>query len=375
MKISGLQENIKNGLIAVAHITGRNITLPILNNILIEAKAGNIKLVTTDLEVGITSVIRGKVEKEGSFTVESKIICDYISLLPNKKIDIEKKENKIVIHCDNYKTSIRGMQADEFPLIPTVDKKIYFKTKAEEFRQALAQVIFAVANTETRIELSGVLFVFNKEKLTMAATDSYRLAEKEIKILTDTEEERKVIVPAKTLQEVVRILGGFKSGGIDERSDEIQFYLSENQILFIIGSTEVVSRIIEGQYPDYKQIIPLKSETVALINRAELIRAVKAASIFSKSGINDISLDLPLGKNQVVISSASSQSGENVTELDAAVNGKDNAIVINHRYFLDGINNIGSENVKLEITNGNTPCVLKPEEGSDYLYIIMPIKQ
>ena len=225
------------------------------------------------------------------------------------------------------------------------------------------------------LELSGVLFSFNKEKLIIAATDSYRLAEKEVKILTNTDEEKKVIVPAKTLQEIIRILSGLRGEELSEGGDEIQFYLSDNQILFTIGNTEVVSRIIEGQYPDYKQIIPQKSQTTAMVNRTELIRAVKAASIFSKTGINDINIDLPMGKNKIIISSASSQSGENITELDAIVNGKDNAIVINYRYLLDGINNIDSENIKLEITDGNTPCVLKPEENQDYLYIIMPIKQ
>jgi DNA polymerase-3 subunit beta len=375
MKISGLQENIKNGLFAVGHIAGKNINLPILNNVLVEAKEGNIKLITTDLEIGITSLIRGKIEKEGAFTIESKIISEYMSLLPNVKVDIEKKDNKITVKCDNYNTTIKGLPADEFPLIPSVDKKIYFKTKAEEFKKALSQVVFAVSNSETRVELSGVLFSFNKEKLVIAATDSYRLAEKEVKVLTNTEEERKVIVPAKTLQEIIRILSGQRNEELSEGGDEIQFYLSDNQILFTIGNTEIVSRIIEGQYPDYKQIIPTKSETIAMINRAELMRAVKAGSIFSKTGINDINIDLPMGKNKIIISSASSQSGENITELDAVVNGKDNAIVINHRYLLDGINNINSENIKLEITNGNTPCVLKPEDSKDYLYIIMPIKQ
>jgi DNA polymerase-3 subunit beta len=375
MKLSGLQENLKNGLFVVGHIAGKNINLPILNNVLIEARGGNIKLITTDLEIGITSLIRGKIEKEGSFTIESKIISEYMALLPNIKVDIEKKDNKITVKCDNYNTTIKGLPADEFPLIPLVDKKIYFKTKAEEFKKALSQVVFAVSTSETRVELSGVLFSFNKEKLIIAATDSYRLAEKEVKILTNTEEEKKVIVPAKTLQEIIRILSGLRGEELSEGGDEIQFYLSENQILFTIGNTEVVSRIIEGQYPDYKQIIPVRSETIAMVNRSELIRAVKAASIFSKTGINDINIDLPLGKNKIIISSASSQSGENITELDAIVNGKENAIVINHRYLLDGINNIDSENIKLEITDGNTPCVLKSEENQDYLYIIMPIKQ
>ena len=153
MKLSGLQENLKNGLFIVGHIAGKNINLPILNNVLIEARGSNIKLITTDLEIGITSLIRGKIEKEGSFTVESKIISEYVSLLPNIKVDIEKKDNKITLKCDNYNTTIKGLPADEFPLIPSVDKKIYFKTKAEEFKKALAQVVFAVSTSETRARI------------------------------------------------------------------------------------------------------------------------------------------------------------------------------------------------------------------------------
>ncbi len=377
MKISSLQENLKNGLFVVGHVASKNINLPILNNIMIEAREKNIKLIATDLEIGIRCLIRGRVEKEGSFTVDSKIISDYIALLPNKKVDIEKKENKLIIKGENYKTIIRGQTAEEFPLIPKIDKKIHYKVKTEDFKKALTQTIFAVSTSETRIELSGVLFVFNKETLTLAATDSYRLTEKEIKINSNStnEEDKRIIVPAKALQELVRILSGIKEEGVSEESKEIQFYISENQILFSIGHIELVSRLIEGQYPDYKQIIPASSETKISINRFELIRAVKASAIFSKAGINDINLDFPLGKNKAVVSSASSQTGENTAELEATVNGKDNGIVVNYRYLLDGLNNIDSENVKIEVTNSNTPCVLKPEKEEGYLYIIMPIKQ
>jgi DNA polymerase-3 subunit beta len=377
MKISTLQENFKNGLFVVSHIAGKNINLPILNNVMIEAKEKNIRLITTDLEIGIKCLVRGKIEQGGSFTVDSKIISEYISLLPNKKIDIEKKENKLLIKSENYKTNIKGQEADEFPLIPKIDRKTYYKINTDDFKKALSQVIFAVSTNETRIELSGVLFNFNKNKLILAATDSYRLAEKEINITTNTEKtsEKSIIVPAKTLQELIRILSGIKEEAISEESKEIQFYISENQILFVIGHIELVSRIIEGQYPDYKQIIPAGSETNSTINRSELIRAVKASAIFSKTGINDINLDFPLGKKKVIVSSASGQTGENTTELDATVNGKDNGLVVNYRYLLDGLNNMDSENVKLEVTNGNTPCVIKPEKEEGYLYIIMPIKQ
>ena len=388
MKISSLQENLKQGLTIVGHVAGRNINLPILNNVMIEAKNGNIKLTTTNLEIGIVCVVRGKAETEGSFTVDAKTISDYISLLPNKKVSIEQKENKLIIETENYKTKIIGQSAEEFPLIPQVEKIFFYSADVNEFKRALAQVIFAVSGSESRIELAGVLFSFNKDALILAATDSYRLAEKELNIKTNSKDDtdKKVIIPARTLHELLRILSGIQDGeGEKDETNEIKFYLSENQILFTIGSTELVSRLIEGQYPDYKQIIPTEVKTKAIINRAELIRAVKASALFSKTGINDINLDLPAGKNKVVVSSASGQTGENIAELEAEVDGEDNGVVINYKYLLDGLNNIESENVKINIIDSNTPCILKPsalakatadkEKSDSYLYIIMPIKQ
>jgi len=375
MKITSLQENLKSGLFFVSHIAGKNVNLPILNNVMIEAKDKNIKLITTDLEIGIVALIRGKTEAEGVFTVDAKILLEYVSLLPNKKIDINKKETSLIIKCDNHKTIIKGQAADEFPLIPKVEKKEYYKINPDEFKKALSQVIFAVSSSETRIELSGVLFDFNKDNLTMAATDSYRLAEKNIKVETNGSEKKRIIIPAKTLQEVIRILSAVKAGEVSDKEKKVEIYVSENQILFNFGNIELVSRLIEGQYPDYKQIIPASRETEIKINKSEMVRAVKAASIFSKTGINDINLDFPIGKNKAIISSASSQLGENTSDLAARVTGKDNGIVVNFRYLLDGINNIDSEDLKIEIINNSTPCVLRPDKDDSYLYVIMPIKQ
>lgn len=375
MKITSLQENLKSGILITSHIAGKNVNLPILNNVMIEAKDGNIKLITTDLEIGITTMVRGKVEKEGVFTVDSKVVSEFIALLPNKKVDIERKDNNLLIKSENYKTVVRGQEADEFPLIPKVEKKEYFKAETNEFKKALSQVIFAVSNSETRIELTGVQFYFNSDKLVMAATDSYRLAEKEIKIKSNAKAEKRIIIPAKTLQELIRIIAAVKNENLSDESTEIEFYVNDNQILFIVGNTELVSRLIEGQYPDYKQIIPTKSETSVLVSRDELVRAVKAAAIFSKSGINDINLDFPLGKNKIIISSSSSQTGENITELEAVVNGKDNGVVVNFRYLLDGVNNMESDQIKIGVIDGSTPCVLKSEKDPGYIYIIMPIKQ
>jgi len=381
MKLSTLQENIKQGVFSVGHVAGKNINLPILNNILIEAREGNIRLSATNLEIAVVNRVRGKIEAEGIITVDAKIITDYISILPNKKVDIEVKENKISIKCDNYKTKIAGQSAEDFPLIPQVEKDEEIIINAEEFKKGVAQVIFAVSTNETRLELTGILFDFIDGHLIMAATDSYRLAEKKIKIKKNSKNKEakksnKIIVPAKTLQELLRVISTVKDAeAIEGEISDVKLYISDSQILFTYGTIELVSRLIEGQYPDYKQIIPATSQTQGLVNKNELVRAVKASSIFSRTGINDINIDLPGAKNQIIISSASGQTGENITELDAKVQGADNGAVVNYKYLLDGLNNIDDENVRLEIIDSNTPCVLKPEKEDGYVYIIMPIKQ
>ena len=377
MKISSLQENLKNGLQLVGHIAGKNVNLPILNNILIKCSDDGIKLITTDLELGIICSVRGKVEKEGEFTVEAKIISDFISLLPNNKVDLEVKENKLTIKSENYKTVIKGLSAEEYPLIPQIEKKNFFEVPVDEFKKALSQVIFAVSNSDNRLELTGVLFNFKGDELFMAATDSFRLAEKKIKIKKNNQDAilNNIIIPAKTLQELVRILSNIKSEDFSNESKNLNIYLSDNQILFTIGNVELISRLIDGQYPDYKQIIPINSKTTVIVNKNELIRAVKTSSIFSKTGINDVNIDLPANKNKIIISSTSSQTGENVVELDAQVEGDDNGVVLNYKFLLDGINNINDESIKIKIVNGNTPCLLTSVKEDDYLYVIMPIKQ
>ncbi len=375
MKIFSLQENLKQGLALVSHVAGKNINLPILNNVLIKAEAGKIRLIATNLEIGIISTVRGKIETDGSFTVNSKIISDCITLLPNKKVGLEHKSGDLLIDCENYQAKAKGQSAEEFPLIPEVDKGVCFSAQADEVKKAISQVIFAAAASETRLELSGVLFSFSGNNLIITATDSYRLAEKKIQIKSNSEEDKKIIVPAKTLQELLRVLSVNLGDEVEGGGKEIKFYTSDNQILFTYGSTELVSRLIEGQYPDYQQIIPTNSKTKISIDRQELIRAVKMASLFSRTGINDVNLDFPLGKNQVVVSAVSGQTGENITKLAARVVGDDNSIVVNYRYLLEGLSNIENETIKIEVVDGNTPCVVKQEQAEEYLYIIMPIKQ
>lgn len=381
MKFSCTKENIKQGLSNVTHIAGKNINLPILSNVLIKATDNNINLITTDLEIGVKTSVRGKVEKTGEFTVQAKLISDYINLLPNEKIDFELIDNELKITCKNYKTKIKGENSEEYPVLPSVEKKQFFSFNLNSFKSSLSEVIFSVANNETRIELSGVFFEFNEEKLILAATDSYRLAEKKVEYEKNnfSNDVKKIIIPTKTLQEVLRFNVNDKNDTLtpENINININIYISDNQILFSYNDIELVSRIIEGQYPDYKQIIPdtNQKKTTIVFNRLDLIRAIKASSLFSKDNINDINLDFPSGKKKIVVSSINTQSGETVIDVDAEVNGEDNGVVLNYKYLLEGLSVLESDNVILEIINPASPCLIKAENRQDYLYIIMPIKQ
>jgi DNA polymerase-3 subunit beta len=374
MHFISLQENLKKGLNIVGHATAKNINLPILNNILIKAENGNIELVSTNLEIGIVHQLRGKIEKSGQFTVDSKLITEYVNLLSGgEKVELEESNGELLVESGSYKTKIKGESSKEFPLIPVIPKNSHYSCRAEELRQSLESVIFAVSNSENRVELTGVLFSFYKNKLSLAATDSYRLAEKELSVSGHAaSEEAKVIVPSKTAQELLRILNNFSEAG-DGAAPEVKIYLNENQILFTVDSVDLISRLINGHYPDYKQIIPTQSQTEVLAERAELLRAVKAAALFSKTGINDVTLHF--SKNKIVVTAFSGASGESRTELAATVSGGENEITVNYRYLVDGLNNVAGERVRISILNSNTPCLLKPEKNNDYLYIVMPIRQ
>jgi len=388
MKITCTQENLNQGLNIVSHIASKTTSLPILNNVLIKAEKGILSLTTTNLEMGINCIVRGKIEKEGSYTVSSKLFNDYINLLPNQKVDMELKDDFLEISTEDQETKIKGNSAEEFPLIPQVEKKDGYICKIQDLLKALAQVLFAVSISETRPEISGVYLNFSGNILTLTTTDSYRLAEKKIFLKEKVKTEKEVIIPARTIQELFRILSILDTGfeQTDEKSasnNNIEIYFEDNQVLFSYDNVELVSRIIEGQYPNYRQIIPATYKTKAVINISDFIKAVKTASLFSRTGIFDINLELK--DNKVIVSSTNNQLGENKTKILSKYEGESNKIIINYRYLLDGLQNIDSTDVIFEMTDINNPCLLKPAESldekkeaiasEDYLYIIMPIKQ
>jgi len=374
MNFITLKENLKQGLSIVAHLTSKNINLPILNNILIKAKKEGIELVATNLEISVNHFLRGKIDKEGEITVDSKIINEYVSLLPEDKIKVELEKDELKISCQNYKTKIKTQSASDFPVLPSLVEDNCYKLNLKDFRECLSEVSFAVSFNENRPELSGILFSFQNNLLTLVGTDSYRLSEKNIAFEgLNIAEEKRIIVPLKTIQELSRILGSFKSEDQISDSQDIKICLTENQIFFSFGSTNLISRIVIGSYPDYKQIIPKNEKTRIEINRQILIKAIKSAGLFSKTGINDVSIAFI--KNKITVSSSSSQTGENKVSLEAKTSGDDGEIFINFKYLLDGLNNIKSENIIIKIIDNNYPCIIIPKDVDDFLYLVMPIKQ
>ena len=379
MKLQCTQENLNTALSLVAHIASRNATLPILNNVLIQADDGRIKLSATNLELGITSVIRGKVEQEGAYTVQSRLLADYVALLPREKVSLELEggaHDLLRVRCAHFATKIKGLVAAEFPLIPVVDQRVKYTLPLAALRDAMSQVIFAVTPSETRPELAGVLLHFSGDTLTLAATDSYRLAERKVALPGPAVAgEQRLIVPARTLQELLRVLGAVREGAELEAGPTVTVTVAENQILFAVGGVELTSRLIAGQYPDYRQIIPQDANSRVTVSTAELTKAVKTASLFARSGIYDISLEFIPSSGEVVVSSANSQLGENVARLPASVSGTPGAIVLNYRYLLDGLASMGTDDVEFAVVDAASPCVLRPHGRDGHLYLIMPIKQ
>lgn len=373
MKIITLQKNLKAAVHAVNHIAQKNTNLPILNNILISAQEGNIKLISTNLEIGITSLLRGKIESEGSFTVDARLLADYVGLLQNDKVSMELKEGELEVECGENKTKIKGQSAEEFPFIPVVERVNLYTVKADDLRRAISQVVFAAANDEARAELSGVLLVLREKELVMAATDSYRLAERIVGAQGSEPDERRCIVPSRTLQELSRVLGA--DAGEDESPSEVLLFLSDNQCLFVAGGTEIVSRLIDGRYPDYQQIIPQQFVSRCVVDRQELSRAVKSAAIFSKSGVNDVIFAFNASEKKLGISAASGLAGEHHSTLLVSIEGTDVESTLNSRYILDALSVMNEETVVIEVVDGDTPCILRDGDKKDYFYIIMPIRK
>ncbi|MFH1461179.1 MAG: DNA polymerase III subunit beta [Patescibacteria group bacterium] len=367
MNIICLQENLKQTLNIAEKIIGRNLTLPILNNLLLLIEGNKLQVSSTNLEIGINSWVSGKIQGKGSITVPARLLADFINNLPNDKVELKAKDKQLEIKCRKFKAVLRGLPADDFPIIPKIKDKSLIKIKGGLLKNSLAQVVEMASLSESRPEISGIYMKFDKGAIKLAATDSFRLAEKNIELNADSKELKgqAIIIPQRTVQEIIRILG--------EQETEVEIILSGNQILFDLGYAQIISRLIEGQYPDYQQIIPQDLQTQAVISRQELINNIKIASLFSGK-INDIKVRINPKRNLLEIVSKDADIGENKSQIEAEIQGKEMEITFNHRYVLDGLNNIYSDKVVLGLNENAKPAIIRPVGDNTYTYIVMPIK-
>lgn len=380
MKLSCTRDNLYRGLSVTSHLGGKNVDLPILSNVHLKAGGGSLKLTATNLEIASSCLVRGKIDQEGEFTVPAKLFFDYVSLLPSEQVDLELDGTSLKVKCGGYTTKLNGLSASEFPLIPAVSDGKTYKFNAEELREAIGQVLFSVATNEARPELSGVSIRFHDPavgagKATLAATDSYRLAERVID-LSGSGELGAVIVPARTLAEVSRILSVAKDDV--EVPETIDMTITDNQLVARYGSIELISRVIDGKYPDYRQIIPTAFKTEATFDVNALVKAIKTASLFSRTGLFDVSLQFSPKEKTITARGADTARGENVAACPAEMTGNENTVTVNYRYLLDGLAALGEAEAKLELIDAGNPCVLVPKKESGkthYQYIVMPIKQ
>jgi DNA polymerase III subunit beta len=378
MKLSCTKENLHQGLSITSHLMTKNVNLPILQNVLVKAEGGAIRFTATNLEMAVNCTVRGKVEEPGEFTIPSKLFFDYVTLLPNETIDLDVDDQTVSVNCGTHSTQINGLSASEFPLVPKVEGNITFEIPVDDFRKALSQTLFSVATNESRPELTGVAFKFflheGEGRLTLASTDSYRLSETTIPVVSGVQEEFKIVIPSKSLSEVGRILSVFKDE-VDLPST-ITMSLSSNQVVFTYGPVELVSRTIEEDYPDYQQIIPTQFQTQAVLDRDDVIKAVKTASLFSRQGLFDITLEFDSSAKTLSVSATDATRGKNKTNCSGDITGVNNNVTVNFRYLLDGLNAIGSDQILFEMIDAGNPCLLSSNNDTDaYRYVVMPIKQ
>lgn len=367
------KENLKQALNIVSPLAGKHGHLPILANILIQAKESNVEIVATNLEVAVKTTVRAKVEVTGSFTVPAKMLTDFVQLLEKETVEIELDGTELILKSEGTHTKIKGTSSDEYPVLPDVEEKYGFVVDANEFRSGLQRTVIAVAKNEIRPELSGVYFRFGTERydgLLLAATDSYRLAEARVPLTQAGQKDLACIVPARVVYETVRLLATAPEG-----EKQVRLFVSENQIALRYGVFEMTARLIQGRYPDYATIIPATFKTTAVFSLDHLINKIKAASLFAATGINSVSFDLNTSQKTLGVSSASSQAGEHSSELEVDISGEENSTLLNYRYVLDGLQQIGTEKAEFCVNSGDAPCLFRPAGKTDYLYIVMPIRQ
>lgn len=372
MKVEVLKENLKNGLGVTERIVGKNLSLPILDNVFISTEENFLNLSSTDLETAIKVWMLVKIIKGGKAVVPAKLLSSFISLLPNDKIILEEKRQGLYVECRSFKNQIQGFSPEDFPIIPDLKGQEFFEVDNEKFCQGLSQIVDIASPSQSRPEISGVYFVFSKNTIKIVATDSFRLAEKTITTENSIKKNISFILPQKPAKEIINILGG--------KPGRTKIYFSPSQTMFELPMKEadhpevqVISRLIEGEYPNYEEIIPKKFKTKVVLQRDEFLNQIKAAALFTGK-INEVKIKTDSEKKETEIFAQDLDIGESRSSVAAKIEGETIETSFNYKFLMDGLSNIKSSEVIFELSKEDGPCILKPVGDTSYIYVVMPIK-
>jgi len=363
-----MQENLARGLSVVSRAVS-NRSLPVLTNVLLKTEDGGLKLTATNLEIGITYWVPGKIEVDGATSVPARLLTDLVGSLPGSEpISLELGDGATLhIRAGRFESNIKGIPAEDFPTVQTAGERPITRVAQKVLRQALDETAFAAASDEARPILTGVLARFEGDQLTLAAADNYRIAVKTITVL-DPVEETSVVIPARALHELSRVLS--------DTDDPVSIVLahSRNQLLFHIDGVDLVTRLIDGQYPNYQSVLPASHATRAVLDREELLRAVRPAALIAHESANIVKLGVGLDGDGAISVSANAEVGDHVGRVEAAIEGDGTTIAFNARFLADVLTNVDAEQFALELNGPLSPGVFKPIGDDRYVHVVMPLR-
>ena len=379
MRISCLQENLTRGLGVVGRAVATRATLPVTQNVLLSTDGGMLRLSATNLEISMTTWIGAMVEEEGEVTVPARLLSEFVNSLGSDRIDIEMEPGSRVLQIKSGRSqaNINGTDASEFPPIPTIEDAVVAQAEPAALRRAISRVAFAAATEESRPVLTGVEVKLREGTFTMAAADGFRLAVHHGELSQSTPEEMSVIIPARTMNELQRLLS--------DNSEPVDIMITpqRGQVMFRIqgGDTiELVSQLLQGTFPNYDQLIPQSYTTRAILDLQETLRATRTAAIFARDGSNIVRMHVQPREDQdepggrLLISAKSEEVGDNEDVVDVAeLEGEEGKIAFNSRYLLDVLSVLERGRVSIETTTSSSPGVFKPTDSDDYVHVVMPM--
>jgi len=373
MQVTCLRENLSRGLANVSRAVASRATLPVTQNVLLEGDNGQLKLTATNTEISISTWIGAQIEGEGSITVPARMLTDFVNSLPGETvtIDFQPESAGVKVSSGKFNGDISGIPAEEFPPIPEVSGGVSVAIPADTFKGALERVVFAAATDDSRPVLTGVKIELKEKSFIVAAADGFRLAVETGELAEAIDGEIGIIVPAKTLAEVERLLGD-GSSTISLSTDS-----NDRSAKFRLDSSEIVTSLVQGKFPDYEKLIPTSWSTRASIDLSQMSQATRAASIFARDGSGIIRIMINPGEadaaGAVKVIARAEEVGANENEVEASVEGDETKIAFNSKFLSDVLNVIEGDDVKLETTTPSSPGVFRSPKHENYTHVVMPM--